>query len=145
MAAPARAEPGFAAPRRMPATRAMRKPKALPASSEDSTRVTMQVTGDNGDRWIGAEWGLLDCGRRARRDTAGNHKRNGNHYTGNFQPVNRWRHLHDQRGSRNGSARGGADWANVGIERSGVQINATMQLCRQEDAPEQQRQKKNTL
>src|SRR5882757_1921953 len=119
----------------MPAKRAMRKPKALLASSEDSTRVRVRVTGDNVDRWIGAEWVLLDGGRRAGRDAAGNHQRNGDHYAGNFQPVDRWRHLHDQRESWDGSARGGADRANVGIERTGVQINAAMQLGGQEDTP----------
>ena len=115
----------------------MRKPKALLASSEDSSRVTLGTTRDNGDRRIGAEWEVLNGGRRAGRDAAGNNRRNENDDSGNFHPVDRRRHLHNQRRSRDGTAGCRADGANVGIERCGVQINAAVQLRREKDGPEE--------
>jgi len=123
----------------------MQKPKAVLASSEDSSRVTVGATHDTGDREIGAEWELLYGGRRARRDTAGNYKRNGDDNAGDFQPVDRRGHLHDQRWSRHGGARGGADRANVRIQRSRIQINAAVQLPCKKDASEEERHEEKPL
>jgi len=96
------------------------------------------------ERW-GAEWGWLGSRRRAGSDAAGYDKRNKNDYASDFQPVDRRRHLHDQGRRGDGSARSGADRADMRIERTGVQINAAMQLCGKEDAPEEQSQGKKPL
>ena len=78
--------------------------------------------------------------RRARSDVAGSDKRNGHGDAGNFEMVAGRNHF-DHRGwsGDRGPCRG-ADWANVGIERTGVQIHAAMQLRREKYGSEEKRQ-----
>ena len=105
----------------------------------------METTHDNGHWVIGAEWGVLNGGRRAGRDAAGNNWRNENYDAGNFDPVDRRRHLRSQRRSRDGGARGGADRANMRIKRARIQVNAAVQLPRKEDAPKKERHEEKSL
>jgi hypothetical protein len=88
---------------------------------------------------------MLGSRRRAGSDTAENDKRNGNDDARGFQPVNRRRHLHDQRGSRDGGARGGADRTDMRIERTGVQIHTAMQLRREKYASDEESQAEKSL
>jgi hypothetical protein len=88
---------------------------------------------------------VLNGGRRARGDAAGNNWRNENDDAGNFDPVDRRCHLHNQRRSRDGGARCGADGADVRIKRARIQVNATMQLPRKEEASEEERHEEKPL
>jgi hypothetical protein len=96
----------------------------------------VEATHDNGDRGIGAEWEVLNGGRRAGRDTSGSNQWNENDVAGNFHPIDRRGHFHDQGRSRDSSAGSGADRTNVGIKRTRIQVNEAVQLPRKEDASE---------
>jgi hypothetical protein len=102
-----------------------------------SPRAAVGAAHDDGDRETGAEWGVLGGGRRARSDARGKRKRNGNDGTTNLQPMAGRSHFEHGRGSGDRGPHRGADWANVGIERARVQINAAVQLRRKKNAPEE--------
>ena len=89
--------------------------------------------------------GLRNGGRRAWSDTTGDHKRYGNDDARNFQPVDGRDHFHDQGRRRDGGARGGTDWADVGIQRARIQVHTAMQLTRKEDASEEERHEEKLL
>ena len=94
------------------------------------------------------DWGrveVLNGGGRAGRDAAGNDWRNENDDAGNFHPVDRRRHLHNQRRSWHGGACGRADRADVRIKRARTQVNAAVQLPRQEDASQEERHEEKPL
>ena len=84
--------------------------------------------------------GWLEGGRRARRCGARNCRENRNDQGSDFKPVHDRHDGDDRRLSNNYGANGRTDWTNVGSGGRGGQIGAKVELCAEEDNPEQQRQ-----
>jgi len=85
-----------AGPRRRAPSGAMQKLTTLLASSEDSSRVTVEATHDHGD-WEIRPSGYYETAGGARGAILrGTTRGTENDYAGNFQPVDCRRHFHDQ-------------------------------------------------